>query len=424
MQSFNVKRTSKIIKTGRLLQMSAIYDVPDLTESAVEWQCNLPIDEFNWNIGLIAGVSGSGKTTVAKELFGDRIVENFQWDREKSIIDCFSSELSIKDITNLLTSVGFGSPPNWVRPYHVLSNGEKFRATVARGLAEYQDLLVIDEFTSVVDRQIAQIASHTIQKAVRRRKQQFVAISCHYDIIEWLQPDWIYQPESDDFQRGNLWQRPKIDLQIYSVDKTYWKYFKKYHYMNTNLHNAAQCFGAFISDRCVAFISYLHLIHPKVKDIKQAHRLVVHPDYQGLSIGGILSNFLGQYLADRGFRFHYTIAHPAMINYFAKSPRWKLINSGRKSKGSKSSAKRVLAKQRNTAQRNTYSFAYLPLTKASPLKAEGRRQRAEGGKPTSTLFLEDGANAPSPAVAGSEAVASVAPLFRAEGVEDKGLVRM
>lgn len=350
------------------MQMSAMFDVPDLTESTVQWQVNLPIDEFDWNIGLIVGSSGSGKTSIARSLFSEQIIEELEWHKEKSILDCFPLDLSIKDITSLLTSVGFGSPPNWVRPYHVLSNGEKFRATVARGLAENSELLVMDEFTSVIDRQVARVASHTVQKAVRRKKQKFVAISCHYDIIEWLQPDWIYQPGNNEFQRGCLRQRPKLNLQVYSVSRSDWKYFKQYHYMNTSLHSGAKCVGGFIDDRCIAFASYRKFPHPKVNDIMQGNRLVVHPDYQGLGIGGKIDDFLGQYLYLQGYRYHNTIAHPAMINYYSKSPRWKLISQGRMSAGGKKLKKTDRGIRRNqqkfSAQRNSCTFAYVPLKNA------------------------------------------------------------
>ena len=33
--------------------------------------------------------------------------------------------------------------------------------------------------------------ARTISKAVRRENKQFVAITCHKDVIEWLQPDWV-----------------------------------------------------------------------------------------------------------------------------------------------------------------------------------------------------------------------------------------
>lgn len=63
--------------------------------------------------------------------------------------------MGIKDIVGLLSSVGFSSPPSWVRPFRVLSTGEQFRVTMARTLAEMPDLAVVDEFTSVVDRTVA-----------------------------------------------------------------------------------------------------------------------------------------------------------------------------------------------------------------------------------------------------------------------------
>ena len=88
-------------------------------------------------------------------------------------------------------SVGFGSVPSWLKPYNVLSNGEKMRVDLARALLE-KDKVCFDEFTSVVDRNVAQTACIAINKAVKKQDKQFIAISCHYDIIEWLQRDWIF----------------------------------------------------------------------------------------------------------------------------------------------------------------------------------------------------------------------------------------
>jgi GNAT superfamily N-acetyltransferase len=157
---------------------------------------------------------------------------------------------------------------------------------MARAIAETKDLLVVDEFTSVVDRQVAKIAANSVQKIVRNSNKQFVAVSCHFDIIDWLQPDWIYDADRNTFTEQCLRQRPQLELKIYQGTKQDWQIFKKYHYMSAELHNAAQCFVAYIDDNLVGFIAYIHLMHPKVKDIKMVHRLVVLPDYQGLGIGG------------------------------------------------------------------------------------------------------------------------------------------
>lgn len=99
-------------------------------------------------------------------------------------------------------AVGFGSVPSWLKPYHVLSNGEKMRVDLAKSLLE-NDFVVFDEFTSVVDRNVARVASLAIQKAVRKQNKQFIAVTCHEDVIEWLQPDWIFDTnkmQNDFFQ--------------------------------------------------------------------------------------------------------------------------------------------------------------------------------------------------------------------------------
>lgn len=65
------------------------------------------------------------------------------------------------------------------------------RVDLARALLE-EDFVVFDEFTSVVDRKVAQTACLAIHKAVKVKNKKIVAISCHYDVLEWLQPDWIF----------------------------------------------------------------------------------------------------------------------------------------------------------------------------------------------------------------------------------------
>ena len=111
----------------------------------------------------------------------------------------------IKDIEKTFTSVGFSSPPSWLKPYKVLSNGEKMRVDLARCLLDNKELIVFDEFTSVVNRECAKTTALAISKAIRRSDKRFIAVSCHDDVIEWLAPDWIYDTDQKRFfvQRGN-----------------------------------------------------------------------------------------------------------------------------------------------------------------------------------------------------------------------------
>lgn len=324
MQSFDILREVEIKQTPRLMQMSGMFDVPPSQRSAEQWTVHLDLPEA-WNVGLIVGPSGSGKTTVAKEVFGPHMAQAWTWPDDKSVLDGFPAGMSIKEIVELLSSVGFSSPPSWVRPFHVLSNGEQFRVNMARTLAEMKDLAVVDEFTSVVDRTVAQIGSAAIAKTVRRRNQRFIAVSCHYDIAEWLEPDWIYQPHTDTLTVGRLLQRPKIELVVKRVHSSAWQLFRKHHYLDTSLHVAARCFVAFWRDVPVAFASVLHFPHPKTPSMKREHRTVCLPDFQGVGIGNALSEYIGAVVRGLDCRYLSITSHPAMMKARAKSTEWQMI---------------------------------------------------------------------------------------------------
>ena len=192
----SISRQCDIVQTPRVLQIAGMFDVPVQEKSRVDLRGELPLEERPWNVGLIVGPSGSGKTTVARELFGAAMVNGFEWPEDRSLLDGFPDGCGIKDVTAYLTAVGFGTVPNWLRPFRVLSNGEQFRATVARALSETNDLVVIDEFTSVVDRQVAQVASHSVQKTIRRAGRQLVpspvimTSSSGYSRIGSTSPTW------------------------------------------------------------------------------------------------------------------------------------------------------------------------------------------------------------------------------------------
>jgi ABC-type Mn2+/Zn2+ transport system ATPase subunit len=135
MPVLNINRSTAIKRTPRVVQLEGLFDVPPTKRSEVAWRVNLPIEEKPWQIGLVVGPSGCGKSTLARELFGKSLVSGYEWPSDCSIVDGFPAGMSMKEITLFLSSVGFSSPPSWLRPFGVLSNGEQFRATIARALA-------------------------------------------------------------------------------------------------------------------------------------------------------------------------------------------------------------------------------------------------------------------------------------------------
>ena len=324
MPSADILRTVAIERTPRVMQLEGMFDLATAKVSESKWSVHLD-PPAEWNVGLIVGASGSGKSTVAKEFFGKNMVSGHKWPENKAIVDAFPAKCGIKDVTELLSSVGFSSPPSWLRPFRVLSNGEQFRVTIARALAEQPDLLVFDEFTSVVDRNVAKVASAAIAKCVRRRKQKFIAVSCHHDIIEWLQPDWIYEPAADHLtvSRGEL-RRPKIELEIFRVHYQAWSLFRKHHYLNTDLNRAAACYVALWQGVPVAFSAWLPLASGTVQAGYREHRTVTLPDYQGVGIGNAISGCLASMWRGLGKRVFSATSHPSMTFARERSPLWRV----------------------------------------------------------------------------------------------------
>src|SRR5437588_334440 len=134
---------SPIEDTPRVAQVRGIFDLPEEKTSCLTWQVILPIESRSWNIGLIVGPSGCGKSTIARQMWSQpwHFSNSLAWPTTKSVLDAFPNSMPVKEVVAFLSAVGFSSPPAWLRPFHVLSTGQQFRATLARLLAEAQSLV-------------------------------------------------------------------------------------------------------------------------------------------------------------------------------------------------------------------------------------------------------------------------------------------
>jgi len=322
MPTFDIVKEVKPSKTFRVASVIGKFDLQ--SENIVEhFKGDIDIPN-EWQIGLIVGKSGTGKTTIAKELFENAYITAYDYSAE-TVLDDMPKECSIEQITSAFNSVGFSSPPSWLKPYSVLSNGEKMRVDLARAILEKNELFVFDEFTSVVDRNVAQIGSFAMQKAIRKTQKKFIAVTCHFDVQDWLLPDWVFNTDTMTFQsfEGQKKNRPEIKFEIFNTtDKTIWKMFAKHHYLSHSHNNAASVYVAIINDQITGFLSVLHFPHPKSKNIKKVHRLVILPDYQGAGFGIKFLNEIGKQYRKNKDRFTIVTSAPSLIFALKKSQIW------------------------------------------------------------------------------------------------------
>lgn len=194
---FNIHKVATIPTTFKWQYVKWKFDISwEKIEDTFEWE--IPIEWKERSIWVIVWPSWTWKSTIAKELFWDKFVDLNYWN--KAVID--EIDWNIDEVIDIFNKVWFNTPKSWLKPYHVLSNWEKMRVDLAKALVQKQDIIIFDEYTSVVDRVVAQVASYALQKTIRKSKKKFIAVTCHYDILERLEPDRIFDTKNFTFIRG------------------------------------------------------------------------------------------------------------------------------------------------------------------------------------------------------------------------------
>jgi GNAT superfamily N-acetyltransferase len=311
------------------------YDIQNKEFTNVEINHSLEnLDNFSWNIIVVFGGSGSGKTSILKNIGEIKIIK---FDFEKPLISNFDW-LEPKDATHLLTSMGLSSVPTWLRPFHTLSNGEQYRATIAYLISKSNDneIILIDEFTSVINRDVAKSMSFAIQKYIRKNNKKVIFASCHYDIFEWLMPDYVLSPEKGGALEKGEWLRqgkPSIELSVYRCKPKIWDLFKKHHYLTQDV-NEAYIFLLFeINNKPIAICVIGYHSGHNIKPSFRESRIVVLPDYQGMGIGSKISEFIGGILKYSKYNYYTKTTNPALGEYRNKNNNyWLGTNYNNKSR--------------------------------------------------------------------------------------------
>lgn len=334
---------TRLPDTYRSNRVRSLFNVTPDQAAQHRVQVDLPLDEKPWSIGVVVGPSGSGKTSVGRRIFGDDATyhEGFDWSPDLPIVEAIGPGAEFDDVTGALSAVGLGTVPSWLRPYRVLSRGEQFRADLARILIDRPERIVVDEFTSVVDRQVAVIGAQAFAKAWRRHPTpgQAVLLTPHYDVLPWLQPDWVLDTKDWAWTWGWLQRRPPIELEVVETDWSSWHLFEPHHYLKLPRMVAARNYVGLVDGEPVVHVAVSTLAGRKggskkgVIGAARLCRLVVMPEWQGAGVG---MRFL-EWVAEEWYRGRnrYGVrltgiihtSHPGLVAALRRSPKWVQISA-------------------------------------------------------------------------------------------------
>ena len=166
----------------------------------------LPQIKGDHRVTLLVGDSGSGKSSYLRE---NNLNWGFEIDESKLVIDLLAEVSSYDDAKDTLRKFRLNSIPTWIQTYKTLSNGEKLRVELAYKYLT-QDVIIIDEFTSMIDR----FTAFTICKSIRRDdKKKFILATCHHDIINVLKPSCVIE-----FNQKHVYEANPTLEEIVNVD--------------------------------------------------------------------------------------------------------------------------------------------------------------------------------------------------------------
>eukprot|EP00434_Breviolum_minutum_P016622 symbB.v1.2.014654.t1/scaffold1077.1/size139779/1 len=283
--------TSTVTMTSRTAEASEAFDLEfNGTVNQVVQVLQPRHLPDSWSIGAFCGPSGSGKSVNMRNLGCEVVI---QWRHGTPIHE--QADSALLDIVLLPLAAQ-------QRCYDDLSTGQKMQADLARQLAAGGRILV-DEFTSVLDRTLAAALCISVESYVRRMNLQLIVATVHLDILQQLQPDWYFRSDSAQlmtFSKGTC-DRPAVPApcmdyfrppvrsftvsQLGGAKRTkevFQAHFAQHHYLKQGL---PAMWGLIVRDESGTAVAFHAVAWFTGCKAPREARVVVLPEYQGMGLG-------------------------------------------------------------------------------------------------------------------------------------------
>lgn len=153
---------------------------------------NQPLEIEQGDVVYITGQSGSGKSTVLRELatqMADLGVADIDKVELKNVPLIDQIGASTAEALNLLSIAGLNDAYLFIRKPQELSDGQRYRFRLAKIIESGAKVWVADEFLAVLDRTTAKVIAYNLQKVARKLGATLIVATTHTDMVADLAPN-------------------------------------------------------------------------------------------------------------------------------------------------------------------------------------------------------------------------------------------
>lgn len=189
---FDIRFKTRIERTPRVLQVAEAFGIGLAEKSFVVYD-NLRLDVRDGDVVYILGQSGSGKSLLLRALAEAMEAEGKKVCRlddvvleDAPLIEQVGSGMA--EATMLLAQAGISDAYLYLMKPSQLSDGQRYRARLAKVLQSDATVWVADEFGAVLDRVTAKVVAFSVGRAARKAGATLLVATTHEDLIEELAP--------------------------------------------------------------------------------------------------------------------------------------------------------------------------------------------------------------------------------------------
>lgn len=194
--TIDVRFRTEVDRTPRVLALAEAFGLGLDDKEFVVFD-NQKIDVEQGDVVYVTGQSGSGKSTVLRELAaqmqtqGLRVadIDGIKLDPKLPLTDQIGATQD--EGLYYLAQAGINDAYLYIRKPQELSDGQRYRFRLAKLIESGAQVWVADEFLAVLDRETAKVIAFALQRAARSVGATLIVATTHTDMVADLAPTLV-----------------------------------------------------------------------------------------------------------------------------------------------------------------------------------------------------------------------------------------